>query len=517
MKPARAQQKYEQGLQAAAKRDYPAAHKLLMQVARIYTTKFSFHLNLAQISYYAAKYSSAHAAISKMLKLTPKNPEQLHQAYQMSMLLHNPAAAEYFAQKLAATDMPLSDSLLSRLYERTHKLDKALDIIHRDRKPNLAATLTKAKILRRQSCLDESLDLLNSIKLSDPANSSLSAEILCEKALTLDAQGDYEQAFSTLAKAKKMMYASPLVPQLKELSRNLTAKRKALTDSVTPYQYEQWAEQCERLPPSKVAVVTGHPRSGTTLIERMIARHSQMATIEESAVLSYLFAEAFSDIAKKIEVTGLNPTPDDLSSMLRNINGSVRKKMSREYVRDLISYYPEPTRADVIVDRNPMHMPLLPVLHAIIPNAPVVVILRDPRDVCLSFYMQYLELNPVSACLETLVSTAENYMDTMRLWLKVRNYNYPHFLEVRYEDFVTSPEREHQKIIEHLGGHLESIGEFTGGQPMAVNSERMVMTPSYEAVTKPIYGHAVGRWRNYESHFAEIEEILAPAIEAFSY
>jgi hypothetical protein len=45
----------------------------------------------------------------------------------------------------------------------------------------------------------------------------------------------------------------------------------------------------------------------------------------------------------------------------------------------------------------------------------------------------------------------------------------------------------------------------------------VIMTPSYEAVTRPINTKAIGRWRNYSAHFAKAEEILAPAIEAFGY
>ena len=71
----------------------------------------------------------------------------------------------------------------------------------------------------------------------------------------------------------------------------------------------------------------------------------------------------------------------------------------------------------------------------------------------------------------------------------------------------------YQKSIQHLGVSQQPL-DITPIQPTETS---VIMTPSYEAVTRPINTKAIGRWRNYSAHFAKAEEILAPAIEAFGY
>lgn len=176
--------------------------------------------------------------------------------------------------------------------------------------------------------------------------------------------------------------------------------------------------------------------------------------------------------------------------MFTGLASNTRRKLARDYAHALRAFGPVKQGARMLIDRILMLTPILPHLHTAIPQAPVIMVLRDPRDVCLSFYMQ-----------------------VMAMWLKIRKYQCPQFFEIKYEDFVQSTELTYQKIIQHLGVSQQPL-DITPIQPTETS---VIMTPSYEAVTRPINTKAIGRWRNYSAHFAKAEEILAPAIEAFSY
>ena len=108
--------------------------------------------------------------------------------------------------------------------------------------------------------------------------------------------------------------------------------------------------------------------------------------------------------------------------MFTGLASNTRRKLARDYAHALRAFGPVKQGARMLIDRNPMLTPTLPHLHAAIPQAPVIMVLRDPRDVCLSFYMQFLPPNKISSNLESLESTASYYMQVMAMWLKIRKH-----------------------------------------------------------------------------------------------
>ena len=137
--------------------------------------------------------------------------------------------------------------------------------------------------------------------------------------------------------------------------------------------------------------------------------------------------------------------------MFTGLASNTRRKLARDYAHALRAFGPVKQGARMLIDRNPMLTPTLPHLHAAIPQAPVIMVLRDPRDVCLSFYMQFLPPNEISSNLESLESTPSYYIQVMAMWLKIRKYQCPQFFEIKYEDFVQSTELTYQKVSSILG------------------------------------------------------------------
>ena len=167
----------------------------------------------------------------------------------------------------------------------------------------------------------------------------------------------------------------------------------------------------------------------------------------------------------------------------------------------------------VAVDKNPTLTLVIPGFLRLFPEARLLIALRDPRDVVISCFLQYLPLNPNSVCFLSLERTAQRYATDMSIWRKLRATIASPWLEVRYEETVANLEKEARRALEFLGLPWE---------PQVLNyRERLrrkaVGSPTYEAVSQPLYTRAIGRWKNYQKFLEPYLPILQPSIDAFGY
>lgn len=170
------------------------------------------------------------------------------------------------------------------------------------------------------------------------------------------------------------------------------------------------------------------------------------------------------------------------------------------------------------IDKNPESMLLLPVADRMVqgdavPSLGVITVLRDPRDVCLSCFFQYLPPNAVSVQFQTLRSTAEKYARTMSLWLALREKLTLPSMAIRYEDIIANPESATRSMTQFLGVPFDDTM-----LQLANNAKRHVVhSPTYADVSESIQSTPVGRWKDYASQFEELDSILRPFISSFGY
>ena len=173
----------------------------------------------------------------------------------------------------------------------------------------------------------------------------------------------------------------------------------------------------------------------------------------------------------------------------------------------------EPIGDRIHLDKNPTLTQLITGMVRLFPETRLLIALRDPRDVVLSCFMQYLPLNTNSVCFLTLERTARRFAHDMGIWRRFREIACTPWLEVRYEDCVTQLEREARLALEFLG--------LPWDPQVLQYRERLkskaVASPTYEAVSQPLYTSAIGRWKHYSKYLESCLEILQPSIEAFGY
>jgi hypothetical protein len=187
------------------------------------------------------------------------------------------------------------------------------------------------------------------------------------------------------------------------------------------------------------------------------------------------------------------------------------QELRENYFRFTELFLGKPIGGRLLIDKNPSLTILIPFIIRLFPEIKFVVALRDPRDVCLSCFMQPLPVNPISSAYLTLADTVKDYAITMNSWrvMSPRMQN-PH-IEIRYEEMVNNLEPVARRVLEFLGVPWD---------PCVMDFTRHVLTkavrsPTYAEVARPIYRRAVGRWRNYEKYLEPHLEKLAPYIAAY--
>lgn len=222
--------------------------------------------------------------------------------------------------------------------------------------------------------------------------------------------------------------------------------------------------------------VTGLPRSGTTLVEQIIASHSlvqaggEMATALKSAYVQFGAATAIRPLAQESEAS--------LAAFVERLTGY---------------NLPFANRAKPwLTDKSIMAYMIYGLLHATLPNARFVVVHRDPRDIAVSIYKNHFNggTHRYANDLASIAHTIKAFRDVIAHW---RTRLPDRFTEVRYEDLVSDPVAGSKALIAAAGLQWEDqCLDFH-------KKEGTVKTLSLHQVRQPIYQSSAKAWRRYEA------------------
>jgi tetratricopeptide (TPR) repeat protein len=234
--------------------------------------------------------------------------------------------------------------------------------------------------------------------------------------------------------------------------------------------------------------ITGMPRSGTTLIEQIIASHSRVTGGDELDFLpklasGRLFNDPLSPMARRISAI---PDPEIAA-------------LGRDYMAKVTERFPG---ADIVTDKSITSYMYLGLVKLALPNARFIIVRRDPRDTLLSIYKnRFPEGTHLYAYdLRALAHHYATFVDMIDFW---RAETPGWFTEVQYENLVANPEDESRRLIAACGlDWQEACLNFH-------NNERQVRTLSVYQVRQPISGGSVKAWQRYEKELTPMIEVLA--------
>ena len=228
---------------------------------------------------------------------------------------------------------------------------------------------------------------------------------------------------------------------------------------------------------SKPIFVVGMPRSGTSLMEQIIASHPAARGAGEPDFWLQAARKHQSEMRQRIP------------------SGESRKMMAGEYLHMLERRFPGTPR---VVDKTPANSDFVGFIHSALPNARIISMRRDPLDTCLSCYFQ--NFSTAMSYTMDLTDLAAYYGVHRRLMDHWRSVLPPGtILEVPYEELVASQEAWTRRILEFLG--LEWDARCLSFH----ETKRTVNTASAWQVRQKIYRNSVERWRSYEKFIAPLE------------
>ena len=240
--------------------------------------------------------------------------------------------------------------------------------------------------------------------------------------------------------------------------------------------------------PSPVPIfVIGMPRSGTTLVEQILASHP---AVHGAGELSD-FYDAVARLAVRESIT--QPYPGLVSEM----TGPRLFDLGADYLSHVGSRAPT---AERITDKMPGNFVAAGFIHLALPNARIIHIRRDPIDTCLSCFATLFAANqPFAYDLGELGRYYRAYAALMDHWRGVLPEGV--MIEVQYEDVVADVEREARRIVAHCGL------DWNDACLAFHRTQRPVRTASMVQVRQPIYQSSIGRWRPYK-------DMLGPLVKA---
>lgn len=434
-----------------------------------------------------------------ILKTTPEGLEKLGQSYRMAQMPDK--AATYFRQAIQNPDQLESVIELTVYHERRHQVEKAREVLQPalNRHPSAPPLrLLNARLNKRASSPDEALTEFISVATDESAHPYHRAEAYYEIANLQDLQTDYKSAFNSASKAKKLL--TPLSTGLKDATQLWDRRHQQMTQALTPELIQTWQTQS---PPSPIApcLLTGCPRSGTTLFEQIIGNHPNLQSFDELDIYPrFIFGSMLKD------------TPPDATGeqALTSITDKSAKTHASQYWNLFANHQSPSTLTRTLLDKNPSATGQIPAYLRLHPHAKILYALRDPRDIAISCFMRFLPMNSVSANFLTPSDTVKWIKQELALWTSLRTRIDPsQWHEVHYEKTIHDMRSSLSGALDLLGlqwdKSLENYLESTTSRP--ANS------PTYLEVTQPIHTKSIERYKNYAFAFDREFETLQPIIE----
>jgi len=237
---------------------------------------------------------------------------------------------------------------------------------------------------------------------------------------------------------------------------------------------------------NKMIFILGMPRSGTTMVEQIIANHKNVYGAGELRDLTQIIKENFL-VNDKIKF------PEKLNIKDQNFFNN----MGTKYLENLDRYV---TNKNYITDKAPLNFKWIGLIKLILPKSKIIHCTRDPKDICLSLFKNFFEgeLN-FSYSLEEAGKYYKLYQNLMEFWKQLL----PDFIyDISYEKLVENQEFESRKLLDfcNLDWDKNCLTFY--------KNKRGIVTASFAQARKPIYKNSVKSWQNYKNELLPMFKIL---------
>ncbi|MCC6229781.1 MAG: sulfotransferase [Phycisphaerales bacterium] len=510
----------DRGRALAAMARYPEAEAALRTATSIDPRLARAWTELGLIYLAQRRDTTALPLLARALELSPRDPDvQFAMGRAVSGARCPAAALPYFRRSAELTRTPASLAGLGECLLRVSKTQEALNVFEEAARldpDNLTLRIAHSRAMEALGRRDEALNILAELALAPGAHAGAIAQYALTARGTdhaarahalvlqtisrmapassgliglhfalggfLDDEGDFAGAF------RAFQHANSLLPQTFNAAA-LDAQFDEIIASFPPEQFPgcHRSARDDRTP----VFIVGMPRSGTTLLERILGGHPRASGVGELATMILLALSLPGRIRADVSPARAvaRSTPEHLTAL------------ADEYLSSVRSLAPDSLR---IVDKMPHNFMHLGLIALALPGASIIHNRRHPLDTCLSIYTTWLrESHDYAVSLPGIACMYRNYRRLMKHWGTLLG---DRIIDCAYEDVVSDVEGSARRIIGAIGL------EWNDSCLTFHTRSGAVHTASVSQVRRPIYTSSTNRWKNYEPYLGELIDGLRDAV-----
>lgn len=440
------------------------------------------HFNLALIQNRSRRLDEALDSYQRALQLGVDRPEEVHSNIS---IVYSELRREKEAINSLETALELNPDYIPALLNLANRREEAGD--------KQAAFDLFQKIIDQDPQHYEALARLADVEdFTDPDDPIIRRMKRAVRKLTIDPQvridlyfalgkglndcGAYDDAFLNYQKANE--YARQTMEPYDG------ARQKSLTDQLIEIFSADWFDRIKPISDAAPIFICGMPRSGSTLIEQVLASHPSVTAGGE---IDFFFREVRQSLA---------PFPESV----RQMNPASLEALAEAYLAHLKKTFPD---AEYLIDKRPDNFVYLGLIRTLFPNARIICTARNPLDNCISVYFQ--QLASAANYATGLEDTAHYFTQYKRLTAHWRELFGKNILDLSYDDFVQEPKPILEKLLDFCGL------EWSDNCLKFYETDNFVKTASIWQVRQPLYQKSSGRWRNYHDHIGPLRRYLERA------
>jgi tetratricopeptide (TPR) repeat protein len=460
----------------------PVARRLV----NLEPTNSKFHLHLANACLDSGNTTEAITSARRAVYLTPEWP-QAYLTYSQTLIANTRWDEALQAIDDAMVRFPENEDLMAQkagVLERKGRFKEAYELVRpliKDRQTyKFNALSTFITLARRYGAEREAVGLLELFRQKKGLPNGARCTVNFQAGEMYHALGEYDTAFEAYQTANQL---KPRTYYPENSERFFQRLKEQYTRG--------FLEQGPRsgLATSRPVFIVGMPRSGTSLLEQILASHPRVFGAGELDTVGSITRT----LPRRIGSQSWYP------ECMSEVSPNVLHQAGEEYLGRLDELDPE--GSDRVTDKMPQNFLHLGLLALMFPNATFIHIRRDPMDTCLSCYFQNFVAQGLTFAynLEHLGHYYRQYQDLMAHWREVLPVR---LLEVDYEHIVEEPEGQIASLLEFCGlAWDDACLEFH-------KTKRDVRTASYDQVRKPLYTSSKKKWKKYEKHLDPLKQAL---------
>ncbi len=468
------------------------AERLFQRAIRLAPDFSGAMTDLARLLKEQNRFDEAIEWCERMVELEPGNPQahfQLAGTLAPAALTYRAIGAYERALELAPT-FPGARLGLGHVLKTVGRQEEAVEAYREciRLRPDSGESYWSLANLKTYRLSDEDVAEMEKRLQQDDLTHQSRVNFTFAMAKALEDRGDFERAWH--------YYAEGNLAQRKEEKYDPVGA-EVMNDAIIEVFDRAFLEKNAGLgnpDPSPIFVI-GLPRSGSTLIEQILASHSQ---VEGTSELPYVGRVATS--LNRNRADGVN-----YPEAMRELAAEHLQALGQDYLDLAALHRAEGTPR--FIDKMPNNFPAVGFLHLVLPNAKIIDARRHPLDSCLGCFRQLFAKGQTFTY--DLTDIGEYFLEYQRMMDHWHEVLPGRVLTVQYEELVNDVDNQVRRLLDYCDLPFEeSCLRF-------YETDRPVRTASSEQVRQPIHNRSVGYWRNYAGKLDELRSVLEPVLPRY--